>query len=212
MSTVPDTDEAERGAVERTLLAVHATLTAGQKPYCRACGTEPPCLVVRALDRLAAATAENERLTEELDDGLRDQHARYHDEPGNMLGHDECGWERCGFWDAAEWTLNAPKPETTRLAVATERADKAEAAVEAIPAEPISVEFRQRLIAAVERPLRVRREILLLAGHASGHLPGGSDRGCRCCMRDWPCEEAFRAARSALDAFADDGAPQEATR
>jgi hypothetical protein len=68
--------------------------------------------------------------------------------------------------------------------------------------EPLRPEFRARLIAAAERQLRVRREILLLAGHASGHLPGGG-RLCRACCRSWPCGEVFGAARSALEAFAD---------
>ena len=68
--------------------------------------------------------------------------------------------------------------------------------------EPITPEFRARLIAAADRQLRVRREILLLAGHASGHLPGGR-RMCRACRRSWPCEEVFSTARSALEAFAD---------
>jgi hypothetical protein len=70
------------------------------------------------------------------------------------------------------------------------------------PAEPLSPEFRARLVAAVNRQLRVRREILLLAGHASGHLPGGR-RMCRACRKDWPCEPVIAAARSALEAFAD---------
>jgi hypothetical protein len=70
------------------------------------------------------------------------------------------------------------------------------------PAEPLTPEFRARLIAAVDRQLRVQREILLLAGHAGGHLPGGG-RMCRACRKRWPCPEVFSAARSALDAFAD---------
>jgi len=68
--------------------------------------------------------------------------------------------------------------------------------------EPLSPEFRARLIAACDRQFRVRREILLLAGHASGHLPGGG-RLYRACRERWPCEEVFSAARSALEAFAD---------
>jgi hypothetical protein len=72
------------------------------------------------------------------------------------------------------------------------------------PSEPISPEFRARLIAAVERPIKVRREILLLAGHASGHLMG-AQRACRVCHADWPCASVHAAARSALDAFADCG-------
>lgn len=68
--------------------------------------------------------------------------------------------------------------------------------------EPLTPEFRALLIVVAERNLRVRREILLLAGHASGHLPGGK-RPCRGCGSPWPCPSAFDAARAALEAFAD---------
>jgi hypothetical protein len=68
--------------------------------------------------------------------------------------------------------------------------------------EELTPEQRALFIAAVDRALRVRREIVLLAGHASGHLPGGS-RMCRKCRHSWPCGEVFAAARSALDAVAD---------
>lgn len=70
------------------------------------------------------------------------------------------------------------------------------------PSQPISPELRAKLIAAVERPLRVRREILLLAGHASGHLMG-PQRACRVCHADWPCDVVTAAARPALDAFSE---------
>ncbi len=66
----------------------------------------------------------------------------------------------------------------------------------------LTPELRSRLVAAANRALRVRREILLLAGHACGHLPTGG-RLCRTCHRSWPCEVVFEAARSALDALAD---------
>jgi hypothetical protein len=66
--------------------------------------------------------------------------------------------------------------------------------------EILTLAFRSRLLAAVARPLRVRQEILLLAGHASGHLPGAR-RACRACRK--PCPAVFEAARPALDAFAD---------
>jgi hypothetical protein len=59
-----------------------------------------------------------------------------------------------------------------------------------------------RFTAAAERALRVRREILLLAGFACGHLPGGY-RTCRACRKNWPCPETLEAATSALDAVAD---------
>lgn len=42
-----------------------------------------------------------------LDDRLSDLHARYHDMPGNWLGRSECGYERCEFWNAAEFALRA---------------------------------------------------------------------------------------------------------
>lgn len=44
----------------------------------------------------------------DADDWLRDQHARYHDQPGNMLGANECGWDRCQFFEVAVWVRNAP--------------------------------------------------------------------------------------------------------
>lgn len=36
---------------------------------------------------------------------LRDLHARWHDQKGNLLGREACGWESCEFWDAAHFTL-----------------------------------------------------------------------------------------------------------
>jgi hypothetical protein len=36
---------------------------------------------------------------------LSDLHARWHEQPGNLLGREACPWERCEFWDAAEFTL-----------------------------------------------------------------------------------------------------------
>jgi hypothetical protein len=51
---------------------------------------------------LAEEDTGTELLTREREDMLRDLHARYHDEVGNLLGRDECGWEGCEFWDAAE--------------------------------------------------------------------------------------------------------------
>lgn len=43
------------------------------------------------------------------EDKLCDLHARYHSEEGNMLGRDDCGWDRCEFWDAAKFTLEAER-------------------------------------------------------------------------------------------------------
>lgn len=73
---------------------------------------------------------------------------------------------------------------------------------DAIDPVPVSPELRAKLIAAVERSLCVRREIILLAAHACGHTCG-PQRGCRTCHADWPCAEVLKAARPALDAFAD---------
>ncbi|MCS6570305.1 hypothetical protein NYQ35_15980 [Curtobacterium flaccumfaciens pv. flaccumfaciens] len=39
---------------------------------------------------------------------IEDLHARWHDEPGNMLGRSDCGWQGCMFYDAAEFTLSQP--------------------------------------------------------------------------------------------------------
>lgn len=36
---------------------------------------------------------------------LRDLHARWHDQKGNLLGREACGWEHCEFWDSAQFTL-----------------------------------------------------------------------------------------------------------
>lgn len=45
-----------------------------------------------------------------LDFKLRSLHASYHDMPGNLYGPDECGWEGCQFWVAAEWALTGGRP------------------------------------------------------------------------------------------------------
>jgi len=34
---------------------------------------------------------------------LRDLHAQWHDQAGNLLGKDECGWERCEFWEVGRF-------------------------------------------------------------------------------------------------------------
>lgn len=60
-----------------------------------------------ALVRKARKIAERERTVAKVtsDAFLQDAHARYHVEPGNLLGRDECGWSGCEFWDAAEFAL-----------------------------------------------------------------------------------------------------------
>lgn len=71
-------------------------------------------------------------------------------------------------------------------------------------AEPLTPERRKRMIAAAERSLRVRREILNLAAFASGHRPEARARHrCRECHADWPCADVRRAAGPALDAVAE---------
>lgn len=46
-------------------------------------------------------TTEREKLA------LEDAHARFHDQPGNMLPAKGCGWERCEFWDAGVEVIKA---------------------------------------------------------------------------------------------------------
>lgn len=38
-----------------------------------------------------------------INEKLRDLHARWHDQPGNLI--EGCGWEGCEFWEAAKFTL-----------------------------------------------------------------------------------------------------------
>lgn len=40
-----------------------------------------------------------------MNEKLRDLHARWHDQKGNLLGREACGYERCEFWDSAQYTL-----------------------------------------------------------------------------------------------------------
>lgn len=58
--------------------------------------------MLAAAGLLAEEDLGTELLTREREDMLRDLHARYHDEFGNLLGRDECGWQGCEFWDSAE--------------------------------------------------------------------------------------------------------------
>lgn len=40
-----------------------------------------------------------------VNEKLRDLHARWHDQKGNLLGREACGWEGCEFWDSAQFIL-----------------------------------------------------------------------------------------------------------
>jgi hypothetical protein len=95
----------------------------------------------------------------------------------------------------ARWAVNQYRAEQEKLAD-IEDPDSA--------GKEIAPEFRARLTAAAGRALRVRREVLLLAGHASRHLPGPR-RLCRACWKPWPCPDVHMAAGPVLDAIADTG-------
>lgn len=71
--------------------------------------------------------------------------------------------------------------------------------------KPLTVHQRRRFIAAANRALRVRREILTLAAFASGHRSEPRSRTCKECkpITSWPCPEVLRAAGPALDAVAE---------
>lgn len=71
-----------------------------------------------------------------------------------------------------------------------------------IPPVPLSPQLRARLTAAAGRAFRVRREIMLLAASACGHLPGPG-QVCRACHERWPCGPVHATARTALAAVAD---------
>lgn len=55
-------------------------------------------------------------MTDSLRGKLRTLHAKYHDMPGNLYGRDDCGWERCEFWDVATF-LDAEQDETADQSV-----------------------------------------------------------------------------------------------
>lgn len=71
--------------------------------------------------------------------------------------------------------------------------------------EPLTSEQRKRFVAAAERALRARREILTLAAFACDHRPHTppQTRRCRSCDETWPCPEVLRTAGPALDAVAE---------
>lgn len=46
---------------------------------------------------------------------IADLHARWHDQPGNMFGPDECGWVDCDFYEAVRFTVDVLiEQETTK--------------------------------------------------------------------------------------------------
>jgi len=47
------------------------------------------------------------------DDVLKDLHARWHDQPGNLIGAVECEWDGCEFWDAAKFVADTVGLATT---------------------------------------------------------------------------------------------------
>lgn len=56
----------------------------------------------------AARTALGEWLTAHAgDDFVAIEHARWHDQPGNMLYDGDCGWEQCEFWPVGLWMVEA---------------------------------------------------------------------------------------------------------
>lgn len=57
-------------------------------------------------------------------DRLSDLHARYHGQTGNMLASDECGWERCDFWSAAEMTMDAVAEAALSVSGSADPADE----------------------------------------------------------------------------------------
>jgi hypothetical protein len=54
----------------------------------------------------------------ERDPYFEDLHARFHDQPGNMLSADDCEWEKCDFWEIAQLLLGRDrKDKSTALLV-----------------------------------------------------------------------------------------------
>lgn len=72
-----------------------------------------------------------------------------------------------------------------------------------IPEEPLRPEFRDRLLATVNRALAVRRSVLALAVAATGHRIDRPLKTCRVCKEVWPCREVLRAAAPVLNQIAD---------
>ena len=79
----------------------------------------------------------------------------------------------------------------------------AEMADPEVTEEPMSPETTARLISAADAALRVRRNILLLAAHASGHKKRPHSTACEECREKWPCVPVMRAAGPSLNAVAD---------
>lgn len=69
--------------------------------------------------------------------------------------------------------------------------------------EPLTPSQRDRFTHAADAALRVRRNVLLLAAHASGHMKHPHGESCEKCREKWPCVAVMRAAGPSLDAIAD---------
>lgn len=67
--------------------------------------------IVRDAPLMVERAALGRRLREQwpshwsIDDKLSDLHAQFHEQHGNLIGKDECGWERCPFWEGAKFAL-----------------------------------------------------------------------------------------------------------
>lgn len=64
--------------------------------------------------------------------------------------------------------------------------------------------LRTRLTAAADRPLQMRRMVLNLAAHATGHRSAAPDDWCIECHGRWPCTSVRRAAGPILALYADE--------
>ena len=81
----------------------------GRKPICAVCGV--PFHLIQHDEGCLESQPQGELSSEKLDwpdhwttnEKLRDLHARWHDQPGNLI--ESCGWEGCEFWEVAKFTL-----------------------------------------------------------------------------------------------------------
>jgi len=68
--------------------------------------------------------------------------------------------------------------------------------------ESLTPEQSALFTGAADAALRVRRNILLLAAHASGHMKHPHGDSCEECGEHWPCVPVMRAAGPSLNAVA----------